>query len=140
MLPTELLEQSAIWHVFFLMGVCFSVELVCEINPYHCALESETLTWKSHPLLFSSAPSLCAEALSVYEVESDGASSWPAVCPTNTTTQINIQNITVQIWLSLQLHRSLNLFHVFVLQQLGNISGSNIYNSNPDDTKQAFIW
>lgn len=61
-------------------------------------------------------------------------------CPTNTTTQINIQNITVQIWLSLQLHRSLNLLHVFVLHQLGNISGSYIYNYNPDDTKQAFIW
>lgn len=60
-------------------------------------------------------------------------------CPTNTTTQINIQNITVQIWLSLQLHRSLNLLHVFVLHQLGNISGSYIYNYNPDDTKQAFI-
>lgn len=59
-LPTGLLEQRDIWHVFFLMGVCFSVEFVCEINPYHCSLESEKFTCKSPPpFIFLCSLSLC---------------------------------------------------------------------------------
>ncbi len=142
MLPTEPLEQSDIWHVFFFNGCVF----FCWICVWDQSISLFFGVWKVHmqistPFYFPLFP-LSALRPWVFmrwramERQVGLLSVIKQQCPTNTTTQINIQNITVQIWLSLQLHRSLNLLHVFVLHQLGNISGSYIYNYNPDDTNK----
>lgn len=72
--------NRATFDMFFFNGCVFLLDL-CVRSIHIIVLWSLKSSHANlHPLLFSSVPSLCAEALSVYEVESDGASSWPAVC------------------------------------------------------------